>query len=291
MGWSTTSWVWGIAFKEVSSNVSKLVNSRKLEEVLWSVVNFKAMELRSTRDSGCREEEEEATRASIKGTKKGNVVEVEGISNSSSFFVLTAPLLVPPQTARSASTKASSLAKYSSGKKSSWLESRRGLLEARQCLESTSSKWSHSSKRGSPNNTFEFTFLEMYKLKCNGFIVTSEVNKERDSLNRTKMTPFGKGFTVRINLRKNRSLSPVMFIMVQNQFARFFLTNFPQGKLFIVSGTEEELQGDKGHMDHHLGIIFSYKEEMRAGAKTTLSPGSSLSDALVPKFQRSPYST
>ena len=62
-----------MAFKEASNVVSRLVNSLKPEEVRWSEVNIKAMVLKSGRASACSEEEDEETRASIKGTRKGRV--------------------------------------------------------------------------------------------------------------------------------------------------------------------------------------------------------------------------
>ena len=110
-GWSDERSVRGIAFKEVSNAVSRLVNSLKLEEVRWSEVNIKAMVLKSGRASGCSEEEDEETRASIKGTRKGRVGEVEGSSNSTSCSaVLLTPSLVPPQTAKRVFTNPRSLA-------------------------------------------------------------------------------------------------------------------------------------------------------------------------------------
>ena len=138
-GWSTESWVWGIDFMEASNADSRLVNNLKLEEVRWLEVNFKAMLLKQGRESAGMEEEDEETRASIKGRRKGRVGEVEGSSNStrcSSFL----PSLVPPQTAKSVLTNPSSSANCWSRKRVSALASKRDRLKARQCLESSSSK-------------------------------------------------------------------------------------------------------------------------------------------------------
>ena len=110
-GWSDERCVWGIAFKEVSNAVSRLVNSLKLEEVRWSEVNIKAMVLKSGRDSACSDEECEETRASVKDTRKGKVGAVKGSSNSTNcsavFFV---PSLFPPQIAKRVFTNPRSFA-------------------------------------------------------------------------------------------------------------------------------------------------------------------------------------
>ena len=98
-----SSWVWGSTFTEASTAVSRVVNSHKLEEVRWFEVNIKAMLPKSGRESACSEEEDEdETRASIKGARKGRMGEEGGSSNSTSCSLkLLVPSLIPPQTARS----------------------------------------------------------------------------------------------------------------------------------------------------------------------------------------------
>ena len=108
-GWSDDRCDWGIVFKAATKAVSRLVNSLRLEEVRWSEVNIRAMVVKSDRGSaGSDEAEEHETRASIKGTKKGRVGEVEGSSICSSSMLF----LAPPQTAKRVFTNPRSFANW-----------------------------------------------------------------------------------------------------------------------------------------------------------------------------------
>ena len=46
----------------------------------------------------------------------------------------------------------------------------------------------------------------------------------------------------------------MFYIISGSKFLEFSLTNFSKGEFFIIFSTEKELEGDEGHLNHHLRI-------------------------------------